>query len=313
MVDFAFRRVEIESDVPRLLALIAACEAVDQVGEQFSEADLRDELAWPEDDARQDRWVVPDPGDPDRIIASGVLWKSVVVPHGRVGVRVHPAWRRQGLGGALLARSLDAARAQQASVVKSGADDRLTGRAAFLGKHGFTPEAQWVDMRAPATTALPEPVLPTGYTIRTHANLQDPALLVETLNAGFCDYYDFRESTPAEMGHWLARESVAADGLFVAFGPDGDPAGICLTEANPTRRDEAGQPVGFIDSLGVVPAHRRRGLARALLLTGMHWLRAHGQGAIDLDTWGHNDRALPLYTGVGFAVTRRGTLYRRET
>src|SRR5207248_2785732 len=76
--------------------------------------------------------------------------------------------------------------------------------------------------------------------------------------------------------------------------------------------ERRGVPTGYIDSLAVVPEHRRRGLGRALLLTGMRWLEAQGKEVYELGAWGENEMALPLYYGVGFGIAQQGTEFRRD-
>ena len=87
-------------------------------------------------------------------------------------------------------------------------------------------------------------------------------------------------------------------------------AGVCWAGISEQRNARRGEPVGYIHSLGVVPEHRRHGQGRALLLTGMRWLRDNGQGAIELGVMGDNALALPLYRSVGYAPNRQGTDYR---
>jgi mycothiol synthase len=112
--------------------------------------------------------------------------------------------------------------------------------------------------------------------------------------------------------HRLAGPQARPDGIFLAFGLDGDVAGVCWTSIDPERNALRGEQAGHIDSLAVVPEHRRRGLGRALLLAGMRWLQAQGQTSIELEAMGNNELALPLYEQVGFAIVRQASQYRRD-
>ena len=148
--------------------------------------------------------------------------------------------------------------------------------------------------------------------MRPYTAVQDVPTVTDALNRGFIGHFEHRDATEAEIAHWLSGEHTRPDGIFLAFGPAGDPAGICWAEINPDHSARRGQPPGYIDSLGVVPEHRRHGLGRALLLEGMRWLRDNGQATIELDAWGENELALPLYEGVGFSVSRQGQSYERR-
>ncbi|MGO9657782.1 MAG: GNAT family N-acetyltransferase [Acidimicrobiales bacterium] len=57
---------------------------------------------------------------------------------------------------------------------------------------------------------------------------------------------------------------------------------------------------GFVQRLAVSPATRGRGIGKALLLDGLHWLRAAGAHEIAVNTQVGNDPALALYRRVGF-------------
>lgn len=57
---------------------------------------------------------------------------------------------------------------------------------------------------------------------------------------------------------------------------------------------------GFVQRLAVAPAVQGRGIGKALLLDGLHWLRASGAQEIAVNTQVGNDPALALYRSVGF-------------
>ncbi len=68
---------------------------------------------------------------------------------------------------------------------------------------------------------------------------------------------------------------------------------------------------GEILNLAVLPGHRRRGVAAALLREGLAWLRAGGAGEVYLEVRESNGSARALYEGHGFrAVGMRPDYYR---
>jgi ribosomal protein S18 acetylase RimI-like enzyme len=71
-------------------------------------------------------------------------------------------------------------------------------------------------------------------------------------------------------------------------------------------RDRTG--LGAIQNLGVVPAHRGRGLGEALLLQALQGFRAQGSLQALLEVTARNDPAVRLYRRVGFRC--RKTLYK---
>ena len=58
--------------------------------------------------------------------------------------------------------------------------------------------------------------------------------------------------------------------------------------------------VGEIGVIGMRPTHQRRGLGRALLLTGMHLLKERGATSVFLETEQAETPALRLFTSLGF-------------
>ena len=309
--EFVFRPFDMDRDVLPLLRLINEIEAIDQVDEGRSESELRASLTWPEGDPARDRVVVAEPGRPERLIAAVTTWKASTTDRADVRIMVHPDWRRRGLGSALLARGLARAREKGAVYLSAGHDNRMRAAGAFLHAHGFRPTATWIQMRCAAEVPLAEPVYPAGYTVRPQSEVQSVPVVAEALNRGFIGHFEHRDATDTEVAHWLGTDHTRPDGIFLAFDPAGEPAGICWAEINPDHSARRGRPTGYIDSLAVVPEHRRHGLGRALLLEGMRWLRANGQATIELDAWGENERALPLYEGAGFRISRQGQSYER--
>ncbi len=310
---FRLRRINPATDVPRLLALHLAVEAVDQVGDHPTTDNITDAFTEPSYDVAQDAWVVEDPQNPDRLIGENWTYHVANTPRAFVGALVHPEWRGQGLGGELLRRALDRARAQDSNhYVSSGCDDRLDSARRLLEHAGFRRVVGWVLMRLPADQAVPAPQLPPGYTIRPYTEVNDPAVVQTALNQGFIGHWENRDRPLEDIIHRLQGPSVRPAGILLAFGPAGDPAGICWASYNDEANTQRGEAVGHIDNLGVVPAHRRAGLGRALLAAGVAWLRAQDQAAIELDAMGNNELALPLYEGVGFRITRQGSEYRLD-
>jgi GNAT superfamily N-acetyltransferase len=58
-----------------------------------------------------------------------------------------------------------------------------------------------------------------------------------------------------------------------------------------------GTPRGWVNSVYVVPEFRRRGIARALMLEGLQWMRRRGCVVARLRT---SDEGRPLYEMLGF-------------
>ena len=72
--------------------------------------------------------------------------------------------------------------------------------------------------------------------------------------------------------------------------------------------DPGNRGVGGIQNLGIVPAHRGKGLGVALLLQALHGFRQAGLKRATLEVTAQNETAVRLYRQIGFRF--RKTLYR---
>jgi ribosomal protein S18 acetylase RimI-like enzyme len=90
--------------------------------------------------------------------------------------------------------------------------------------------------------------------------------------------------------------AVAPDGTFAAY------AILWHDEANRT---------GEFEPVGARPAHRGRGLTRAVLLEGLRRLRDRGGNLAIVYTPEHNEAARRLYESVGFRVVNRWVSWER--
>jgi GNAT superfamily N-acetyltransferase len=94
---------------------------------------------------------------------------------------------------------------------------------------------------------------------------------------------------------------------LVVEAPDGTLAGCCIVWWDPAVK------CAEIEPLGVVPEHRRKGLARAMCLEAAAMIAALGGTQVFINTGPSADYPAPAqaYLAAGFAVVERGRVYRR--
>lgn len=148
---------------------------------------------------------------------------------------------------------------------------------------------------------LPPVQMAAGYTLRTTQPGEDAARIAAILNAAFgrdfhmpADVASFFAQAPC-FRHDLDLAAVAPDGSFAAY------VGVIFDDAN---------HFGLFEPVCTHPDHRRKGLARALMVEGLHRLKALGVVYVHVDT-GDQIPANRLYDAVGFTEVYKGHVWRK--
>lgn len=173
------------------------------------------------------------------------------------------------------------------------------GRSAGLESTGLRKVRPWWRMdRELVAQPLPEVGAPAGYELLDGASVERGAW-VELFNATFADHWRF---APRGVDEVVAGKQPE---LCLMAVPRGSRTGaaIALADVESHEDDDRGQPVGVISSVGTLPAHRRRGLARWLVAELMRRLQGAGARSASLYVDGMNPmRAADLYRKLGFEV-----------
>jgi mycothiol synthase len=308
MMPYTFRHFESSADLVRLIRLHAEIAAADGQSEDASEARLREQMALPGYDPAQDCWVVEAPSDPDRLIAFSSVWKAPAGERADISGAVHPDFRRKGIGRILIGRTLVRARALGAAQAAAYADARNQPGNAFLREHRFLPVAAYTLLRARKGTAFEAPTWPAGFTVRSFDNVLDLSVLAQAMTSSYDGLWGHEAVTEDHLKKWL--RSWEPEGIFLAFDAGGDVAGMCRAEMSKRLTTERGEPTGYIDAPGVIPWRRRHELYLPLLLTAVRYLIPRQPAAIDMESWGDEDRTLEVYRQAGFALVRQSVTYR---
>lgn len=294
-----------DADVPLLVALLNTIAAGDMTGAVFDEAAVRSQLTWLGHDPARDRWVADAPGDGNLII--GHAWVFAQSPQRAIlYAAVHPAWRRKGVGSALLAQAIGRAREMGVSQIVSATRAGRAEADAFLRRHGFLPAGHARTLIAAASLPIPEPAWPPGYMLRTLAEAGDLNLWAEACNHCYADMWGHRENNEPATAEYLAEllraypDAFDPAGIFLLLAPDGSPSGVCAGRAE--GGEGGGASTRVIDSPGIAPAHRQLGLQRPLVLACLRWLSGLRAGDYRLETWGDSEAAVAIYRELGFVV-----------
>ena len=142
---------------------------------------------------------------------------------------------------------------------------------------------------------LVEPVeiypFPQGYTWRSVNHLDSIASLVELHQAAFGTVNMTVEYRNAMMNTPQYQQDLD----LVAVAPDGSLAAFCVCGFE----DEA-KLTGYTDPIGTHPDHQQKGLAKALVSSGMALLTKSGSKKVELGTSSENIPMQKLAVSLGF-------------
>lgn len=178
------------------------------------------------------------------------------------------------------------------------------GRDEWLAGLGLEPVRPWWRMDRTLAEQLPQVAPVDGYRLLDPLAVPSSAW-AKVFNLAFADHWRYwpRAETTFQIGEQPELALMAADA-------GGEPAAMALCEIVTYRLDPRPQPVGIVGSVGTLPAHRRRGLARWLVAESLVRLRAAGARTASLFVDGKNEtRAADLYEDLGFRVTFDTTVW----
>ncbi len=313
---FVVRPFDRATDMPAFVRLRREIEEVDRSGNDVSEQAAFSTLAWPGHDPARDRWTAWIGADPENMAGYAFTWaqspeRSIVY------TAIRPDLRRRGIGSRLmeaaLMRSIEVGSTHATSAVGASND----AGSAFLSSRGFTVAGENRFMRAGAEIDALEPVWPTGYSAVDFASVGDLSILAEALNGSYGDMWGHTENSPGIVDAGYLEKEIETrpelhdpHGIFLAFDPEGDVAGIVAAFRKPAGPGRESDLV--IDSPGVLPRHRSLGLQKQLTLTAMRWLRKGSTAPIALETFGDSPEAFRIYAGLGFEIEARFIEYCRK-
>jgi mycothiol synthase len=232
--------------------------------------------------ARLDYWrwhVVATCQDCPNIQDYTFLWESpsgevagVLNPEGlgEAFLQVHPAYRTPALEEEMVRLA-----EERLSVTREGerrlrvwADQADPLRQALLEERGYT-RTDLVEHRRRRDLREPIPEAPPaqGYTVRSLGGCE------ELKSRVIASWYAFHPEPYEDKGDWDWYLNIQRAPLYrrdldiVAEAPDGTIAGFCTVWYDDVTRSAMFEPVG------VVPAHQRRGLGKAVMCEGLRRLR----------------------------------------
>jgi ribosomal protein S18 acetylase RimI-like enzyme len=234
-----------------------------------------------------------------------------------LGGAVHPAWRRRGIGSAALAWSHARARQQLVEVeptlapgewkreIKIYAEESTPDVVTVAARRGFEVERWFTTMVRDMSVELPElsPVEGTSIVPYTPDRALD---VLAARNDAFRDHWGSLPTTEESWRRFVDGEFLRPDLSRLVLDADGRVIALCLASVIEDDWEALGASHAYIDLIGVVRDHRRRGLAPRVIAASLASIAdAHLEKAVlDVDTASPTG-ANTLYEGLGFAPTER--------
>jgi GNAT superfamily N-acetyltransferase len=231
-----------------------------------------------------------------------------------------PAWRRKGIGRAMLHWMEDRLRAvasahpaEQEKFFQAYTTQTEVALSAMLERDGYQPVRYGWEMVRPSLDDLPDFRLPAGLEVRPALPEHYRAIWDTSIEA-FRDHWNYYVPTEADYQGWLADPTIFQPHLWqIAWDvATNEIAGQVRTFINHAQNEKFGRRRGYTEFITVRRPWRRRGLARALIVRSLAAQKQAGmtESALGVDTENLSG-ATRVYEDCGFRVAKRSTFYRK--
>jgi mycothiol synthase len=308
-----------ESDLADIVRIENLEAEADTLPERTNVEEMAAQFAHPNEsfDPRRDVTLAEVDGQIVAVASRNVVDTTDGFREYRLNGAVDPAWRRRGIGQALLLdserRLRDVAAAEHGAsrrVYGSWNGDTQRGSAALLQSAGYTPVRYFFDMVRPNLDDIEDVPLPDGLEIRPIGPELTRAVWDADIDA-FRDHWGGFDHSDEQLQRWLSNPANDLSLWLIAF--DGDEvAGGVINSIDPHQNAAMGIERGWLSSVFTRRPWRRRGLARALIARSLmlHCERGMTSAALGVDAENPSG-ALGLYEGMGFGVNYRATAWRK--
>jgi mycothiol synthase len=306
---YAMRAATLD-DIPAVVAVGRACDLEDFGEVDMHEDWIRDDWGRPRFDVTTDTWVVVGPGG--EIVAFAYTWDEEPFTIFDSAGWVHP--RHRGLGiGIGLALAVERRAARDPGKVPAGSALRVhqsfdadasgahgpdsSGARALFERLGYLPEREFLHMQIDVRDWLDPGGAPAGIEVRTRVEGDDPGIFT-AMDEGFRQHWGYQPEPYEEwLQQWFASAGFDPTLWFVALEGD-EIAGALQGKVTDGR--------GWVDSLAVRDAWRRRGIGEALLRAAFATFRERGLTTVMLNVDRDNTTgATRLYERAGMRLRRR--------
>ncbi len=315
----AFRRYRGEADHPEMLRVYSAAHEADGLEEvntleQFTLSYAKLVNCDP------DRDILLAEVDGELVAYSRVFWQDLV-EGGRqyecFGF-IHPAWRRKGIGAAMLVHNETRIRGIAAGHpevtpkwIGSESVEADPGNTALLTGAGFEPARWYYEMVAPSLDAVEATPIPADLELRP-VNRAEYRRIWDAEAEAFRDHWGEAEWTETDWQRFDANPEHEDPSLWRVAWDGDEVAGVVITTVPVAENERHRRQRVYVAGVSVRRPWRRRGLARALLAGSLVGAREAGftSASLGVDTDSPTG-ATDLYRSLGFAPERTFVAWRK--
>lgn len=207
---------------------------------------------------------------------------------------VHPAYRRRGIGQALLAAAKEIAKQHEQKHLLLGCYGSLASGIGFASANQATLDHADYEMELDANRTPHSAILPAELTLR-QAEASEIGQVVSIATQGFGEPEE-------EMYAWLTKDILNPQRRIFFIELQGNPIGtVRIIEGANQRAD--------ITLFCLLQPYRGRGYGKQILLSLVDLLLFEHRSPIGLDVSTSNRGALALYETCGFQIIRKDSYY----
>lgn len=213
---------------------------------------------------------------------------------------VNPGHRRLGLATEMLCSALKRAEALKGKVVHVCLSEGNTAGQSLMKKWCFSPVRHFLNLQINLAKDLKKEAdqIPDQF---DHFLPGKEARLAALQNRCFAGTWGFCPNTAEEIKYYLdLTDSRLKDVLAARTRKNENIIGYCWTQMLTRAKTARSGRKGRIHMFGVDPNYQGKGIGKALLIEGLHYLKNKGAEDVELTVDKKNKGALALYSSLGF-------------
>jgi mycothiol synthase len=315
-----FRQFQGQSDYSQMAAVITASQKADQIERTVIADDIANAIQhFTNCDPYSDMIIAEVKGE---MIGYTRVWWQDESPTGRLYMHngfLLPAWRRKGIGKAMLIwtenrlRDIAASHpADEARFFQVNISQFQAGTAIMLESAGYQAIRYFYEMVRPTLDDISILPLPDGLELRPVLPDHYRAIW-NCVDETSQDEWGYKKPTEEDYQDWLTSPTFQPNLWQVAWDTaTNQVVGTVLTFIHRAENKQFNRKRGYTEGIGVDRAWRRRGVARALIGHSLQAQKAAGmtESALAADS-DSTCGVVRLYESCGFQIVKRDTIYRK--